>query len=86
MPYFGFLTSSSKKAPSGTGKPPTSATSSTTRASTKTSAPVPMAAAKVANVAGGTKEIGPNYDSEINEWSELLTNEQVDLNNSQTRL
>ena len=79
MPYFGFLTSSSQKAPSGTGKPPTSATTSTStsKATTKASAPVPMAAAKVANVAGGTKEIGPNYDSEVNEWSELLTNEQV---------
>jgi hypothetical protein len=32
-------------------------------------------AAKVAN---GPKEVGP-YDSEVNEWSELLTNEQVNF-------
>ena len=61
MPYFGFLTSSSKR---------------TTSLSLSLSSQ-PMAA-KTDTVAGPRTEIG--NDSEVNEWSELLTNEQAKKN------
>lgn len=57
MPYFGFLTPSSKR---------------TLTSLSLTSQPM---AAKTGAVAGLKPEIG--NDSEVNEWSELLTNEQA---------
>jgi hypothetical protein len=64
MPYFGFLTPSAKKA--------APATAAATAAAPAAPAPTSMAS-KTGN--GARPEVG--YDSEVNEWSELLTNEQV---------
>ena len=74
MPYFGFLTQSSAKSQ----QPKSSAARKSLAMSAATTAQMSVMAAKVAN---GPKEVGP-YDSEVNEWSELLTNEQVLYNSS----
>ena len=65
MPYFGFLTPSSKRA--------------TSLSLSSSSQPMP---AKTGTVAGQRPEIG--NDSEVNEWSELLTSEQAKNNYQQS--
>jgi hypothetical protein len=71
MPYLAFLTHTSAK--SQLPKSSAVAPKSLPMSAAATTAQISAMAAKVAN---GPKEVGP-YDSEVNEWSELLTNEQV---------